>query len=1045
MPKILHISDTHIPLTKRHDEYRTVFNKIYDIAKQQKVDFIVHTGDLFHTKIQLTPEAVSLAVEFLKNLSDIAPLHMICGNHDVSLRSNIRLDSITPIVEAINSDRIHYYKQSGIYETEHVVFAAFSMLDANNYPKIDKFSKPIVGLYHGSISGVVTDAGYVIQHGDCDVSIFEGCDYVLLGDIHRSNQKVDDDGRLRYVGSTIQQNFGEEDNQGVMIWDIQDKDNFHVTHYRIPCPKPFITLELDEDGNLDPTVKVVKGARIRLVASYNLTADKIKKGIDLVKKQHKPESVSFVNKSLTNKDNLKNVSNLSKTLNLRDLQVQEDLIGEFLKEYNPDNETLNGIHELNKKFTIQAEQNEEVGRNVEWRVKSIEWDNLFSYGEGNRLDYNKLKGVAGLLGKNAQGKTSCGADVLTYALFNTTTKNNRKNLNVINQNRDYGRAKATIEVDGNEYVIERTSTKYTKKSKGVETVEAKTDVTITASDETNLNGVDRNDTDKVIRRLIGTVDDFMLTSLATQFSAQAFIEEGSTNRKAILAKFLDLDIFETKFKAAKSEAAEIKALLKKLEGSDYDELIGKLNADLHETNKKIEDFKTTLEQLQIELNTKREELYTTQAEVKQIAVQDRDATDLWLKKNIEENNEKQLIIKLDKLTKDIEEYRNKVDELNVDINVNIEELLDKKATIDAASKTLEQLKSEQRLIKQTDDGYSRQIAVLGEVPCGSEYSHCKFIKDAYSAKLAKPLSEQKLVQIGQKLDEIGEQNRLLDASAVEDAIRRYNNALSLKNKYELSIKNFELEYEKNNTKLQYTQKSIKDLEKQLEDVKKDQEILDLLKTLKEQEANLKKEVVQYEMKVSSVQNSITTLYRDSGYLVSSLEKAEEDKAELLSKRKEYAAYDLYLKAMHPNGISYQVIKNKLPIINEEINKVLAGVVDFSVFLLNDDDKLDIMIKYPNYDARQLDMGSGAEKMLASIAIRLALLNVTSLPKTSIMILDEPGTSFDADNLSGFIRILDLIKSNFSTVILISHLDALKEAVDMQINIDKRDGYAYVNN
>ena len=61
-----------------------------------------------------------------------------------------------------------------------------------------------------------------------------------------------------------------------------------------------------------------------------------------------------------------------------------------------------------------------------------------------------------------------------------------------------------------------------------------------------------------------------------------------------------------------------------------------------------------------------------------------------------------------------------------------------------------------------------------------------------------------------------------------------------------------------------------------------------------------------------------------------------------------------------------------------------------------------------------------------------------------MILDEPGTGFDSDNLSGFIRILDLIKSNFKTVILISHLDALKDTVDMQINIDKQNGYAYVN-
>jgi DNA repair exonuclease SbcCD ATPase subunit len=148
--------------------------------------------------------------------------------------------------------------------------------------------------------------------------------------------------------------------------------------------------------------------------------------------------------------------------------------------------------------------------------------------------------------------------------------------------------------------------------------------------------------------------------------------------------------------------------------------------------------------------------------------------------------------------------------------------------------------------------------------------------------------------------------------------------------------------------------------------------------------------------------------------------------------------------MHPNGISYQVIKQKLPVINNEINKILANVVDYQVFLINDDDKLDIMIKHPKYDPRPLEMGSGSEKSLASIAIRLAFLNVTSLPKSNFIILDEPGTSLDADNLGGFIRILDLIKGYFDVVLLISHLDILKDAVDMQVNIDTKNGYAHIS-
>ena len=90
------------------------------------------------------------------------------------------------------------------------------------------------------------------------------------------------------------------------------------------------------------------------------------------------------------------------------------------------------------------------------------------------------------------------------------------------------------------------------------------------------------------------------------------------------------------------------------------------------------------------------------------------------------------------------------------------------------------------------------------------------------------------------------------------------------------------------------------------------------------------------------------------------------------------------------------------------------------------------------------MGSGAEKTIASMGIRLALLSVSSLPRPSIFILDEPGTALDAENMEGFIRILQLVKMYFKTVILISHLDSLKDAVDQEIVIDKIDGYAKIN-
>ena len=124
-------------------------------------------------------------------------------------------------------------------------------------------------------------------------------------------------------------------------------------------------------------------------------------------------------------------------------------------------------------------------------------------------------------------------------------------------------------------------------------------------------------------------------------------------------------------------------------------------------------------------------------------------------------------------------------------------------------------------------------------------------------------------------------------------------------------------------------------------------------------------------------------------------------------------------------------------------KFLQTLLTFQVYFETDDNRLDIYIQQPDRDASPLEMASGAEKTIAAMAIRLAFTNISSLPKSQLFILDEPGTALDADRMEGFVRILDITSSIFKTVILISHLDNLKDAADSIINIEKKDGYANV--
>ena len=111
--KFAHISDTHIKNLKFHYEYNIVFNKLYEELKSLGVDYIIHTGDIAHTKTQISPEFVQMCSEFFRNLSDIAPTYIILGNHDGNLKNSSRQDAITPIVEALNLPNLYLLKDSG--------------------------------------------------------------------------------------------------------------------------------------------------------------------------------------------------------------------------------------------------------------------------------------------------------------------------------------------------------------------------------------------------------------------------------------------------------------------------------------------------------------------------------------------------------------------------------------------------------------------------------------------------------------------------------------------------------------------------------------------------------------------------------------------------------------------------------------------------------------------------------------------------------------------------------------------------------------------
>ena len=161
--------------------------------------------------------------------------------------------------------------------------------------------------------------------------------------------------------------------------------------------------------------------------------------------------------------------------------------------------------------------------------------------------------------------------------------------------------------------------------------------------------------------------------------------------------------------------------------------------------------------------------------------------------------------------------------------------------------------------------------------------------------------------------------------------------------------------------------------------------------------------------------------------------------------KSLRAYDLFLQATSHKGIPVQIIHSMLPQINAEISKILKGVVGFTVELEADLDSnsMDIFINYGD-SKRIVELGSGMEKMMASLAIRVALINVSSLPKTSMLMIDEGFGALDETNLEACGKLLQSLKKWFKNILVISHIDAIKDIVDNNIDIIKKGVDSYVH-
>ena len=543
------------------------------------------------------------------------------------------------------------------------------------------------------------------------------------------------------------------------------------------------------------------------------------------------------------------------------------------------------------------------------------------------------------------------------------------------------------------------------------------------------------------------ISDFLLTSMASQLDSLSFIKEGSTKRKEIIAKFLDLDIFDQKFKLAKKDSADIKTLIKKFEAKNYLEDITKNQELLEEiveaienkkkecqkTTKSVESFTSKLKEVEdiissipaeiIDIDKVKADIVSKEEDVKRILHENID-----LQKEISNNEEF------------VEQYKMVLDDLNYEQLVSLNETCkthkERKSIItlklNQQTKILENLKSKVKLLDEHQYDPNCKYCVSNQ-----------FVKDAHDASTKIMPTTKMIEELQEFVADIQEKINFINPEVIASNIERHNKFSQdidqLQNQNE--IKSMELS--SNKDKLNLLKNQIESLRNQEAEYEENREAIENLGTLTREKKALETKISQLRQVHTKCNEQLQECLIEQGSTAQIIKNIEKELEEYKGYENKWVAYEMFMRCMHANGISYNIIKDRLPIINEEIGKVLANIVDFEVFFDNTDSKLDIFIKHPAYDPRPLSMASGAEKTLASMAIRLGMISITNLPVGNLFVLDEPATALDAEHMEGFVRLLEMVKTQFKIVLLVSHLESLKDVVDMTIDIDKIDGYANV--
>jgi len=751
----------------------------------------------------------------------------------------------------------------------------------------------------------------------------------------------------------------------------------------------------------------------------NFTQDKIKSVKHYFSKKYNTTNVNVLTKAkVTQSDEMQSID---VSVNISDANYQLDLLKNFIesKGYKDKTDDVLSINKMVENKMSGDEENQAQFK--KWYIRNIEFSNFLSYGENQRLDFDKLNGIVVVESDppNFGGKTVLTVDLLMFLFFNETTKTTKAE-EIFNRfsNKDKVYVKGEITIDGEEYVIVRNIERKLSK-KGEWNVKTELDFFKKLSDGTLLNftGEQRRETEAFIKTSIGTKEDFLMTILTTGSNLEELLESKPTARGQVLSRFMGLEFLKRKEEVAKEIYSEFsKQKLSNIYSSEQlkDDITTHENS-IQDLNNQITESKTEL--LANEDSLTKGKTYRDDMLRKKHTNIDKEISLLNPTKTQEEINEiefekKGYISKIKelKVVEPSEYYHeDKHDEVKEQYNVVYKEVVQ----IDTEIASINKLKSSvEGGIKCEHCGIELMNAAITNAKIAELDG--LIVQKNTKTTLMTDLSnkEQSFVQLKKEFDEY-EKNKLV------------------KEKYEISVESCDLKITSLKDKLKRWEE-IQD--KIAENQKIDAQLIkaDLrLEELEREKMRINNLITNNESTISSYKEKIEN---NRGMIVRIKEEEEKEKI-----------YKIYLEAYGKNGVSKMIMKTMMPIINSELQRLMEDSSYFKLEIrINDKNEVEfMMIDNGTGIEKLMTSGSGYEKTIASLALRSVMTKICTLPKPNLVVMDEVFGKISNENLEMVSEFFIKLKDYFEKIFVISHNPLINNWADNIVKIRKEENVSKI--